>query len=89
MRPLVDADFNAASREISMRLDIYLDETPLEVTKQNYLIDSSWLEEGSADSSNPFGAVSSNELSLDFTTIKEYLVQPIHLRHILVRLGMG
>ncbi len=46
-----------------MRLDIYLDETPLEVTKQNYLIDSSWLEEGSADSSNPFGAVSSNELS--------------------------
>ena len=63
MRPLVDADFNAASREISMRLDIYLDETPLEVTKQNYLIDSSWLEEGSADSSNPFGAVSSNELS--------------------------
>ena len=63
MRPLVDADFNAASREISMRLDIYLDEIPLEVTKQNYLIDSSWLEEGSADSSNPFGAVSSNELS--------------------------
>jgi hypothetical protein len=63
MRPLVDADFNAASREISLRLDIYLDEIPLEVTKQNYLIDASWLEEGSADSSNPFGAVSSNELS--------------------------
>lgn len=63
MRPLLDSDFNAASREISMRLDIYLDETPLEVTKQNYLIDVSWLEEGSADSSNPFGAVSSNELS--------------------------
>ena len=63
MRPLVDADFNAGSREISMRLDIYIDEIPLEVTKQNYLIDSSWLEEGSADSSNPFGAVSSNELS--------------------------
>ncbi len=63
MRPLTDLDFNAASREISVRLDIYLDEVPLEVTKENYLIDASWLEEGSADSSNPFGAVSSNELS--------------------------
>ena len=63
MRPLIDADFNAASREIFMRLDIYLDEIPLEVTKENYLIDASWLEEGSADSSNPFGAVSSNEFS--------------------------
>lgn len=63
MRPLIDADFNATSREIFMRLDIYLDEIPLEVTKENYLIDASWLEEGSADSSNPFGAVSSNEFS--------------------------
>lgn len=63
MRPLTDLDFNTASREIFVRLDIYLDEMPLEVTKENYLIDASWLEEGSADSSNPFGAVSSNELS--------------------------
>jgi len=63
MRALTDLDFNADSRELDMRLDIYFDSTPLEVTTGDYLIDITWLEEGSADSSNPFGAVSSDELS--------------------------
>ena len=66
MRALTDADFNASGREISMRLDIYFNgpsQPPLSVTKDDYLIDASWLEEGSAESANPFGAVSANELS--------------------------
>lgn len=63
MRALIDLDFNEDSRELDMRLDIYFDSTPLEVTTGDYLIDVTWLEEGSADSSNPFGAVSSDELS--------------------------
>lgn len=55
--------FNAPSREIFLRLDIFFDSTPLQVTKSNYLVDASWLEESGAESTNPFGTVSSNELS--------------------------
>jgi hypothetical protein len=64
MRVHTDADFNADSRELSVKLEIYFNETtPLVVSKDDFLIDANWLEEGSAESSNPFGAVSSNELS--------------------------
>jgi len=65
-RAAVDADFNAHSRIISLKLEIYFNgigETPLTVTKDNYLIDSDWLEESSADSSTLFGSISSNELT--------------------------
>lgn len=62
MRAAIDADFNADSRALSVKLEIYFD-GPLTVSKDDYLIDASWLEEGSAESTNPFGAVSSNELS--------------------------
>jgi len=62
MRAATDADFNADSRALSVKLEIYFD-GPLTVSKDDYLIDASWLEEGSAESTNPFGAVSSNELS--------------------------
>ena len=66
MRAAIDADFNADSRALSVKLEIYFygpSVTPLTVMKDDYLIDASWLEEGSADSSSPFGAVSSNEFS--------------------------
>ena len=57
------ADINNDSRYLDVRLDIYFTSTPLSVSKSDYLIDADWLEEGSAESSNPFGAISSNELS--------------------------
>jgi hypothetical protein len=62
-RIATDADFNIVSRYLDVRIDIYFTSTPLTVSKSDYLIDANWLEEGSAESSNPFGAISSNELS--------------------------
>lgn len=62
-RVATDDDFNNASRYLDTRLDIYFTSTPLTVSKTDYLIDADWLEEGSAESSNPFGVISSNELS--------------------------
>ena len=66
MRAATNADFDNASRYIDIKLDIFFNgtnSTPLTVTKSDYLVDVDWLEEGSADSSKPFGVVSSNELS--------------------------
>lgn len=65
-RDSTEEDYNAQSRCVVMKLDIYfdgLDKAPLEVSRDNYLIDASVLEEACADSDNPFGAVSSNEIS--------------------------
>jgi hypothetical protein len=66
MRAATDADFNAQSRYLALKLEIYfngLEEAPLTITKDDYLIDAGWLEEGAAESSNPFGSISSNELT--------------------------
>lgn len=65
-RAATDADFNNQSRYLELKLEIYFDgigSTPLTITKSDYLIDANWLEEISADSGNPFGVVSSNELT--------------------------
>lgn len=67
-RDASDADFNAQSRELHMKLEIFfdgLDKDPLVVTRENYLIDCNLLEEASAESNNPLGAISSNELSFN------------------------
>ena len=63
MRAATDTDFNKNSRYLEVKLEIYFTATPLTVLNTDYLVDADWLEEGSADSSSPFGAVSSNELS--------------------------
>lgn len=66
VRDSIEEDYNEQSRYIVMKLNIYFDglnNEPLEVTKDTYLIDAELLEETSADSKNPFGSVSSNELS--------------------------
>ena len=66
MRAATDADFNAQSRHLALKLEIYFDgleEAPLTVTKDDYLMDADWLEEGSAESSSPFGSISSNEIT--------------------------
>ena len=66
MRAATDADFNNADRYLDLKLEIFfsgLSGAPLTVSKSNFLIDVDWLEELSADSSSPFGVVSSNELT--------------------------
>ena len=62
-RQVADSDFNSASRQIDIKLEIYFDEEPFVVSKADYLIDAAWLEEISADSSSILGVISSNELS--------------------------
>jgi len=65
-RDATEADYNAPSRSIQLKFDVYfngLSAAPLEITRENYLIDSDILEEACADSSNPFGEVSANEIS--------------------------
>lgn len=65
-RDAVDQDFNTPSRQIVMRLDIFFDglqSDPLIITKDNYLMDATLLEEIGAEDSNPLGTISANELS--------------------------
>ena len=49
MRVITDADFDNISRYLSLKLEIFFDTVPLVVTKENYLIDASWLEEAGTD----------------------------------------
>lgn len=59
-------DFDERSRDVTMKLKIYFDginNTPLEVTTSDYLIDIDWLEETGAEAKSPVGVVSSNEMS--------------------------
>ena len=66
IRASSEADYNEHSRCIVWKLDVYFDgpsKDPVEITRDDYLIDADLLEEASADSENPFGTVSSNELA--------------------------
>ena len=66
LREATHADFNAASRQISVKLEIYFDgitNTPLTVDNSNYLVGADWLEECSAESKEIIGSPSSNELT--------------------------
>lgn len=66
MRDATDEDFNAHSRCILLKLDIFFDglqKDPLTVTREDYLIDAELLEEASAEDNNPLGAISANELA--------------------------
>ena len=66
VRDSLEEDYNEQSRCIVMKLAIFFDglsNEPLEVTRDDYLIDAELLEETGADSKNPLGSVSSNELS--------------------------
>ena len=64
MAASTDAMYNAESRYIHERFLIYFTSVPLEVTKSNYLVSSSVLEESSKLSDSPFGTITSNELTL-------------------------
>lgn len=59
--------FDDDYREITMLIKIYFDgpdNLPLIITKDNYLIDCQLLEETNAESDNPLGTVSANELNV-------------------------
>ena len=66
IRDATDEDFNAHSRCILLKLDIFFDglqNEPLTVTRSDYLIDAELLEEAGAEDNNPLGAISANELA--------------------------
>lgn len=66
IREATDEDFNAQSRCILLKLDIFFDglqNEPLVVTTDDYLIDADLLDEIGAEDNNPLGAISANELS--------------------------
>lgn len=62
-----DAMYNAPSREVEFKYEIYFTEgaEPLTVTRADYLMSSSGLEEAQSDSGDVLGKVSSNEISID------------------------
>lgn len=60
---MTHADFNAISRQLFMKLDIYFDATPLTVTRDNFLVDLGILEDTGVAVANPLGAISANELA--------------------------
>lgn len=67
-RAICDDDFNADSRAILMKAEIYFDgdnADPLTVTVDNYLISIEGLEESGMDSDWPLGDVSANELFIE------------------------
>lgn len=68
MAATTDTAYNAKSRMVECKLDIYFNgigNTPLSVTKDNYLVTWEMMEEVSADSCAPFASVSANELSFE------------------------
>lgn len=64
MSASTDEMYNASSRYLHQLFRIYFSNEPLEITKSNYLISSSCLEEAYKMSDSPFGEVTSNELSI-------------------------
>lgn len=65
-RPLTNADFDARERFILAKLEVYFDglaSAPLVVNRDDFLIDFTMLEETGAESENPVGAISANELT--------------------------
>lgn len=72
MAATTDAAYNAKSRMLECRLDVYFEgstEEPVSITKDDYLITWDLLEEVSADSGAPFASVSANELSFELANI--------------------
>jgi len=60
-------DYNATSRNLLLKVEIYFDglsNPPLVVTRSNYLMTCSGLEESGAEDANPLGAISANEVDI-------------------------
>ena len=58
-----DDMYNATTRHIQLMLKVYLNSTPLIVTKDDYLIDATILLEACSDGDSPFGNVTANQLN--------------------------
>lgn len=59
-----DLDYNADSRVIESKIEIFFDPTPITVDKDDFLIDWDVLEEVGTDSNNnPIGDTSANDFS--------------------------
>lgn len=59
-----DADYNADSRAIESKIEIFFDATPITIDKDDYLIDWNILEEvGNDSNNNPIGDTSANDFS--------------------------
>lgn len=60
----VDSPYMQDAREVEMKLHIYLDEEPLVVDRENYLMNLELLEELSTSEDTPIGSITANELSV-------------------------
>lgn len=60
----VDSPYMQDVREVEMKLHIYLDEEPLVVDRENYLMNLELLEELSTSEDTPIGSITANELSV-------------------------
>ena len=63
-RAHTDADFNQSSRRVECMVEIYFEGSTLTITDSNYLASLDMLEELAAESNNPIGTASANELSM-------------------------
>jgi hypothetical protein len=66
LRKATDADYNAHSRAVIGKVALYLNGNaaePVIITRDDYLIDFSMMEEANADDGAPFGNVTSNEIN--------------------------
>lgn len=58
-----EALYNSIDRAVEVKLEVYFDEEPLVITRSNYLVDFTLLEETMADSDTYIGTPSANEVS--------------------------
>ena len=64
LRPATDADYNAHSRQIKSKIEIFFGATPLVVTQEDMLVDWEIIEELGKDAAEtPLGRTSANVLS--------------------------
>ena len=75
-RSSTNEDYNATSRSLQFKVEIYFDglsNTPVVISKSDYLISCSGLEETGSEDANPLGALSAN-LYRDWETDRKSVV---------------
>lgn len=63
----IDLYYNESSRAIDGKLEIFFDgpdAEPITITKNDFLVDFTIIEEASAENKNPLGAISANEITI-------------------------
>lgn len=59
-----NVSFDAPSRYVAAKVDIYFDDTPMHLYSTDYIVDMSILEECSEDTDNPLGTPAANTLDI-------------------------